>query len=69
MLAASASAAKECSRPKSEAGDISFIPMGCAHYIECVGEEECVMTVTFNHDKPQDVVSGKLTWTGISRRL
>lgn len=37
-----------------EAGDIGFIPMGYAHYIECVGDEECEVTVTFNHDKPQD---------------
>lgn len=38
-----------------EAGDIGFIPQGFAHYIECVGDEPCEITVTFNNDKPSDI--------------
>lgn len=36
-------------------GEVSFIPQGFFHYIEAVGEEELVIAVVFNADKPQDI--------------
>ncbi len=36
-------------------GDVGYVPMGCGHYIESIGAEECEMLAVFNSGNYQEI--------------
>ena len=42
-----------------EPGDVGYVPMGCGHYIESIGNEECEMLAVFNSGKYEEMSLSK----------
>jgi oxalate decarboxylase len=36
-------------------GDVGYVPMGCGHYLETIGDTECEMLAVFNSGTYQEI--------------